>query len=83
MGLPERNGVVPHEDERHGALEVRRAAKAIRLRKPQTVPDHREHEARAGAVFLALAAARPRLSGTGARRRGPGTTVGSEPAEIS
>ena len=81
--LPDRNGLVPHEDERHGRHEVRRAAKNIRLRKPQAIQNHNDHEARQCAVFLALAEAQPRVFGASERKRGARIAVGSEPAQVS
>jgi hypothetical protein len=74
--------MVPHEDERHGPDEVRRDAKKIRLRKPPAVKDHNDHEARQCAVFLALAAARPRVSGARGRKRSARIALGSEPAQV-
>lgn len=81
--LPDRNGLVPHEDERYGPHEVRRVAKRVRLRKSQAVQDPNDHEAWECAAFLALAAARPRVPGAGGRKRGARIAVGSEPAQVS
>jgi hypothetical protein len=81
--LSDRNGLVPHEEERYGLDEVRRAAKTGRVRKPQAVQGRNDHEARECTVFLALAAARPRVPGAGERKRGARITVGSEPAQVS
>jgi hypothetical protein len=41
--LPNRNGLVPHEDERYGPHEVRRDAKRVRVRKPNAAQDRPEH----------------------------------------
>ena len=81
--LPDGNGLVPHEDERYGPHEVRRDAKRVRLRKPQAVKDHNDHEARECAVFLALAAAWPRVPAARGRKRSAGITVGSQPTQVS
>lgn len=81
--LPDRNGLVPHEDERYGRHEVRRAAKRVRVRKSQAAHDHNELEAWECAVFLALAAARPPVPGAGERKRGARIALGSEPAQVS
>lgn len=53
--------MVPDEDERYGRDEMRRAAEGVRLRKPQTAQDHHGHKSGECAVFLAVAAARPRV----------------------
>jgi hypothetical protein len=63
MELSDRNGLVPHEDERYGRHEVRRAAETARMRKLEAAQDDNDHEAGECAVFLALAAARPRMPG--------------------
>jgi hypothetical protein len=81
--LPDRNGLVPHEEERYGLDEVCRTAKTGRVRKPQAVKDHKDHQARECAVFLALAAARPRVPGAGERKRSARIAVGAEPAQVS
>ena len=81
--LPDRNGLVPHEDERYGRHEVRRAAKRVRLRKSQASHHNKDHEARECVVFLALAAARPGVPGARDRKRGARIAVGSEPAKVS
>ena len=83
MELSDRNGLVPHEDERYGRHEVCRAAKRARVRKPQAVQEHNGHEARECVVFLALAAARRRVPGASERKRGARIAVGSEPAQVS
>jgi hypothetical protein len=57
--LSDRDGLVPHEDERYGRYEVRRAAKTTRVRKPSAVQDHHDDEARQCVVFLAMAQAPP------------------------
>jgi hypothetical protein len=81
--LPYRNGPVPDEDERYGHHEVRRVAKRVWVRKPQTAQDDNDHEGRTCPVLLALVAARPRVPGASERKRGARITVGSEPAQVS
>jgi len=80
--LPDGNGLVPHEDERYGPHEVRRDAKRVWVRKPQAVKDHNDHEAQECAVFLAVAAARPRVPRARGRKRSARITVGSQPAQV-
>ncbi len=81
--LPDRNGLVPHEEERYGLDEVRRAAKTVRVRKPEAVQHHNDHEAGECAVLLAMAAAQPRVPGARQRKRGARIAVGAEPAQVS
>ena len=80
--LPDWNGLVPDEDERHGAHQVRRAAKRVRLRKPKAVQAHRDYEARECAVLLALAAPRQRVPGARERERGARIAIGAKPAQV-
>lgn len=54
--LPDGNGLVPYENERHGPHEVRRIAERVWLRKPEAVQDRDNGEARERAVPLAMAA---------------------------
>jgi len=61
--LPDGNGLVPYENERHGPHEVRRTAERVWLRKPEAVQDRDNREARARAVSLAMAAPWTRVSG--------------------
>ena len=83
MELPDGNGLVPHEDERYGRHEVRRAAKRVRVREPQAAHDHNDDEGRERAVFLALAAARPRVPRARERKRVARIALGSDPAQVS
>src|SRR5262245_46918740 len=74
MELSDRNGLVSHENERHGRPEVRRDAKTIRLRQSQRIQDDRAYEA--CAFFLAVAATPARVPGTRERSRSARTAVG-------
>jgi hypothetical protein len=81
--LSDGNGLVSHEDERYGRDEVRRAAKRVWLRQPQAAYDPNDHEGRERAIFLAVAAARPRVPKARERKRSTRIAAGFDSAQVS
>ena len=81
--LPDGNGLVPYENERHGPHEMRRTAERVWLRKPDAVQDRDNGEAGERAVSLAVAAPRTRVSGASGRKRSARIAFGFEPAQVS